>query len=164
MDWTKQIGRYVIVMLLQVLLFDQLQLWGACHPYIYILCLLMMPITLPHNIDMLIGAVAGLVMDIFCNSMGVHTAACIALMFVRPYLLGAIVNDKDRLNEQISLRTLGLEAFVKYTVLLVLLHHLTVFMLAAWSWSHIGFVLLETVVSGLITILFIVGYNAITAK
>lgn len=159
MEWTKQIGRYVGVMLLQVLLFDQLQLWGICHPYIYILCLLMMPITLPHNVDMLIGALVGLVMDVFCNSLGVHTAACILVMFIRPYLIGALVNDKDRLNEQISLRSIGMEAILRYVVIMVIIHHLMVFALAAWSWSHIGFVLLETLVSSLVTILIIIGYN-----
>jgi len=164
MEWTKQFGRYIIVMLLQILLFDQLQLWGACHPYVYIVCLLMMPITLPHSADMIIGAAAGLVMDIFCNSMGVHMASCILLMFVRPYLLGAVVNDKDRLNEQISLRSIGMEAFIKYVVILVLLHHLTVFSLAAWSWSHIGFVLMETVISSIVTVLIIIGYNALLYK
>lgn len=161
MEWTKQIGRYFLVMLLQVLLFDQLQLLGVCHPYIYILCLLMMPITLPHSADMIIGAVVGLIMDIFCNSLGVHTASCIFIMFIRPYLIGAIVNDKDRLNEQITLRTLGMEALLKYTVILVLAHHLIVFLLAAWSWSHIGFVLMETIVSSLITISIIIGYNTL---
>lgn len=164
MDWTKQIGRYIIIMLLQVLLFDQLQLLGICHPYIYVLCLLMMPITLPRSVDMLIGAAVGIIMDIFCNSIGVHMAACILLMFVRPYLLGVIVNDKDRLNEQISLRAIGLEALVKYVVILVLVHHLVVFMLAAWSWSHIGFVLAETAVSGLITGLVVIGYNLLIYK
>ena len=159
MEWTKQIGRYVVVMLLQVLLFDQLQLWGICHPYIYILCLLMMPITLPHNVDMLIGALVGLVMDVFCNSLGVHTAACILVMFIRPYLIGALVNDKDRLNEQISLRSIGMEAILRYVVIMVIIHHLMVFTLAAWSWAHIGFVLLETLVSSLITSLIIIGYN-----
>ncbi|MBR6829565.1 MAG: rod shape-determining protein MreD [Paludibacteraceae bacterium] len=164
MDWIKQIGRYIVVMLLQVLLLDQLQLWGACHPYVYILCLLMMPITLPHSVSMVIGAAVGLVMDIFCNSLGVHTAACILLMFIRPYLIGAIVNDKDRLNEQISLRAIGMEALIKYVVILVLIHHLTVFLLAAWSWAHIGFVLLETLVSSLITISLIIAYNALRYK
>lgn len=164
MDWIKQIGRYIVVMLLQVLLLDQLQLWGACHPYLYILCLLMMPITLPHSVSMVIGAAVGLVMDIFCNSLGVHTAACILLMFIRPYLIGAIVNDKDRLNEQISLRAIGMEALIKYVVILVLIHHLTVFLLAAWSWAHIGFVLLETLVSSLITISLIIAYNALRYK
>ena len=67
MEWTKQFGRYIVVMLLQVLLFNQLQLWGICHPYIYILCLMMMPITLPLSVEMIIGAIAGLIMDVFCN-------------------------------------------------------------------------------------------------
>lgn len=164
MEWTKQIGRYLLIMLLQVLLFDQLQLWGACHPYIYVLCLLMMPITLPHNVDMLIGAFAGFIMDIFCNSLGVHMAACILLMYIRPYLIGVIVNDKDRLNEQISLHSIGMEALLKYTVIMVLIHHLTVFSLAAWSWSHMGFVLLETIVSSTITILLVIGYNVLRYK
>lgn len=159
MDWTKQIGRYVVVMLLQVLLFDQLQLWGVCHPYVYVLCLLMMPITLPHTVEMLIGAGVGLVMDVFCNSLGVHTASCILLMFIRPYLLGAFVNDTDRLNEQISLRSIGMEALIKYVVILVVIHHLMVFILAAWSWSHIWFVLIETLVSSLISCLIVIGYN-----
>ena len=159
MDWTKQLGRYALVMLLQVLLFDQLQLWGACHPYIYMLCLLMMPITLPHSVDMVIGAGAGLIMDIFSNTLGVHMAACTLLMFIRPYLIGVIVNDKDRLNEQISLRAIGMEAFIKYVVILVLIHHITIFSLAAWSWDHFGFVLLETIVSSFITITVIIGYN-----
>ena len=154
-------GRYILIMALQVLLFDQLQLWGACHPYIYILCLLMMPITLPHSVDMLIGAVVGLIMDAFCNSLGVHMAACILLMFVRSFLISNIVNDKDRLNEQISLRTLGMETLIKYVVILVLIHHFTVFLLSAWSWAHFGFVLLETLVSSILTILFILGYNIV---
>ena len=161
MDWTKQIGRYILVMALQVLLFDQLQLLGACHPYIYVLCLLMMPITLPHSVDMILGAAAGIIMDIFCNSLGVHTAACILVMFIRPYLIGAIVSDKDRLNEQINLHTIGMEALVKYIVIMVLIHHLTIFLLAAWSWHHIGFVALETIVSSTVTILIIIGYNAL---
>lgn len=164
MDWTKQFIRYIIVMLLQVLLFDQLQLWGACHPYIYVLCLLMLPITIPHIPSMLIGAAAGVVMDIFCNSLGVHMAACILLMYIRPYLIGFIVNDKDRLNEQISLHAIGMEALLKYTVIMVLIHHLTVFSLAAWSWSHMGFVLLETIVSSTITILLVIGYNVLRYK
>lgn len=164
MEWTKQIGRYLLIMVLQVLLFDQLQLWGACHPYIYVLCLLMMPITLPHNVDMLIGAFAGFIMDIFCNSLGVHMAACILLMYIRPYLIGVIVNDKDRLNEQISLHSIGMEALLKYTVIMVFIHHLTVFSLAAWSWSHMGFVLLETIVSSTITILLVIGYNVLRYK
>ena len=161
MDWSRQFGRYIVVMILQVLLFDQLQLWGVCHPYIYVLCLLMLPITLPHSVDMVIGAIVGLIMDVFCNSLGIHMASCTLLMLIRPDLIGGIVSDKDRLNEQISSRTLGMEGMLKYVIILVLIHHLTVFTLAAWSWHHIGFVLLETIVSSIVTTIVIIGYNAL---
>lgn len=146
-------------MALQILLFDQLQLLGVCHPYIYILFLLMLPITLPHSVDMLIGAAVGIIMDIFCNSLGVHTSACVLVMFIRPYLLGGIVNDKDRLNEQICLRTIGTSAMIKYLVMLIIIHHFTVFMLSAWSWTHIGWVLAETIVSSLVSFIILFGYN-----
>jgi hypothetical protein len=98
-------------------------------------------------------------MDTFCNSLGVHTAACILIMFIRPYLVGVLVNDKDRLNEQLTRRTLGMEAMIKYVVIMVLIHHFTVFMLAAWSWTHFWFVLAETAVSSVLTIAIILGYN-----
>lgn len=159
MNWSKHIIRFIVVMALQVLLFDQLQLLGVCHPYIYILFLLMLPITLPHSVDMLIGAAVGIIMDIFCNSLGVHTSACVLVMFIRPYLLGGIVNDKDRLNEQICLRTIGTSAMIKYLVMLIIIHHFTVFMLSAWSWTHIGWVLAETIVSSLVSFIILFGYN-----
>ena len=88
-------------------------------------------------------------------------ASCTLLMLIRPYLIGGIVSDKDRLNEQISSRTLGMEGMLKYVIILVLIHHLTVFTLAAWSWHHIGFVLLETIVSSIVTTIVIIGYNAL---
>lgn len=164
MDWTswlKQFGRYIGVMLLQVFLFDQLQFFGLCHPYIYVLCLLMMPITLRHSADLCIGAVAGLVMDLFSNSLGIHMAACVLIMFVRRYLLSFLVNEHDRLNEQISLRAIGLIALLEYTVILVLLHHGLIFLLSAWSWHYIGMVILETLISSIVTVSVIIGFNAL---
>lgn len=160
-SWLKQFGRYIVIMLLQVFLFDRLQFFGLCHPYIYVLCLLMMPITLRPSVDLCIGAGIGLMMDIFCNSLGIHMAACVLIMFIRRYLLGFFVNERDRLNEQISLHAIGMVALLEYVVILVFIHHGLIFLLAAWSWRYIGFVLLETLVSSLITISVIIGYNAL---
>ena len=70
MLWLRQIGQWLVAMVLQVLLINQLQLGGVCHPFIYILPLLMMPITLPCWADMLIGLVAGLLMDVIRKYAG----------------------------------------------------------------------------------------------
>ena len=157
MMWTKQTGRFLLLLLLQVLLINNLQFLGVCHPYIYIFSLLVMPITLPRWADMLIGGVVGLILDIFCNSLGVHIAACIMLMYVRPYLIGAYVSDRERLTDEIDVRSIGVVNFVKYTILLVLLHHTMVFFLTAWSVQHFWFTLLEVVVSSVVSIILIIG-------
>ena len=159
MAWIRQIGCFVLLLLLQVLLINNLQFLGVCHPYIYILCLLMMPITLPRWADMLIGAFVGLVVDIFCNSLGVHIAACVLLMYVRPYLIDAYVSDRERLIGDIDTQSIGVPDFIKYIVILVLLHHTMVFCLTAWSFSHFWFTLLEIVVSSAVSIVLIIGYD-----
>lgn len=159
MAWIRQIGHFVLLLLLQVLLINNLQFLGVCHPYIYILCLLMMPITLPRWADMLIGAFVGLVVDIFCNSLGVHIAACVLLMYVRPYLIDAYVSDRERLIGDIDTQSIGVLDFIKYIVILVLLHHTMVFCLTVWSFSHFWFTLLEIVVSSAVGIVLIIGYD-----
>ena len=161
MDWTKQLGRYVIVMLLQVLLFDQLQLWGVCHPYIYILCLLMLPITLPRWADMLIGFAFGLLMDVLGNSVGVHTAACTLLMFIRQPLVNALVQDAERLTGEISWTSISPDAFIKYVAILVGIHQTAVSLLSAWGFHHFGMTLLQIIISSALCFGLIMGYNVI---
>ncbi|MGN0235766.1 MAG: rod shape-determining protein MreD [Paludibacteraceae bacterium] len=164
MLWLRQIGQWLVAMVLQVLLINQLQLGGVCHPFIYILPLLMMPITLPRWADMLIGAAVGLLMDVFCNSLGVHTAACIMLMYARRHLIPLWVNDIDRLTDVIGMQTMGVAPFIKYASILVVAHHLMVFFLTAWTlqlWWH---TLLTILVSSIVSLVLILGCAALINK
>lgn len=160
MDWIKQIMRFILVMLLQLLILNRMQVLGVCHPMLYVMCLMMMPITLPSQIDILIGALVGLLVDIFSNSPGVHMASCVLIMYLRRIFIRHLVLEPERLKGDIDLKTIGTDAYIKYMVVLVLLHHLTVFSLTAWSWSMFGWVLLETMLSALLTSMMILAYNA----
>ena len=134
-------------------------MWGLCQPQIYVLCLLTMPIVLPHWADLLIGFAIGLLMDIFCNSIGVHTAACVLLMYLRQPLIASLVQEHERLTGEISWLTVSPEAYIKYVIILVSLHQFTVSMLTAWSFRHFGFTLLQVLISATISIALILGYN-----
>lgn len=164
MNWIKQLIYLPLLMAIQLLLINNLQFLGVCHPYIYIMWLLMMPITLPVPVDMLIGAAVGLTMDVFCNSIGVHMAACIFLMFLRQGMIRNVYTEYERLNSSINMMVIGPEAFIKYTVVLVLIHHVLVFMLSAWSLHAFWWTLLEIVVSSLISILLILSVNLIDQR
>jgi rod shape-determining protein MreD len=152
---------WLIAILLQIFLFNNLQFHGLCQPQVYILCLLAMPIILPHWADMLIGFAVGLLMDILCNSIGVHTAACVLLMYVRKPLIAAFVQEHERLTGEISWLTVSHDAFIKYIVVLIFIHQVTVSMLTAWSFHHFGMTILQIIISAGLNIGLILGYNII---
>ena len=83
MEWIRQIGRAILVVLLQVLLFNHLQIGGWGFPMVYVLILMNLPVQIPRWAEMLIGVAVGLIFDVWNSSLGVHMAACIAFSFFR---------------------------------------------------------------------------------
>ena len=160
-EWSKYIIRWILIVLLQVLLIDHLQLGGLCHPQIYILCLIMLPITLPRWADMLIAAFVGLVMDIYGNCLGMHMSACIALAYARRLLIERLVSEPERISSEISSGSIGTLAMMQLTAILTVLHHSILLMLSAWSWQHFGYTLAAILVSSIISFLLLIGYDKI---
>ena len=159
MEWIKQIVQALIIVLLQVLLFDHLQIAGWGFPMVYVLILMNLPVQIPRWLEMLIGAVVGLVFDIWSSSLGVNMAACIASSFLRPILLGNVLQDMERVKGEVCSRSIGRIEYAKCLVFLVLIHHLMVFALEAWSWNNWWMVLVQTLISSVLTILIILGYD-----
>ena len=149
--------------MLQVLLINNLRISGLCYPFLYVLCLLVMPLTLPRWVDLIIGALVGLIMDAFCNSAGVHMAACTAIMLIRPYMIERMVVDSERLTDEISISTIGSTTFSIYAAILIAIHHTIVFFLTNWFHS-IFFTLGQIAVSAIITYALVIGYEFIRKK
>lgn len=164
MEWTKQLIRLITLMLIQVLILNQLQFFGICHPYVFILFILMMPTSLPRQIELMVAALVGLMMDLFCNSLGVHMAACVLIAFLRRVMIRNIVMDETRLIGEINNISLGRVVFFKYAMVLILIYHITVVMLNAWSFAHIGLNLLQILLSSFLSGLMIIGYDVLRSK
>lgn len=161
MEWLRQIGRLALLMALQVLLFNRLQIAGLCFPMVYILFLLNLPTRLPRWGEMLIGFAVGLLMDIWFNSLGVHIAACTAIAFLRPLLLSNLVQEMERVNGEVRSLSIGRIEYVKYVVILTLIHHFIVFSLEAWSLQNWWIILLQIICSSIMTLIVILGYDLV---
>ena len=159
MRWSKYIGYLLLVVLLQVLLFDQLHIAGWGFPMVYVVFLMNLPIRIPRWAEMLIGATVGLVFDIVNSSLGVNMAACVAFSFFRPILLHKMVLDLERVKDDVCGQTIGKIEYVKCLTLLTLMHHLMVYFLEAWSLQNGVILLLQTLISSVITILIILIYD-----
>lgn len=152
MLWIENIIRLIIVTLLQLLLVNNLHFLGVVNPCIYILFFLALPAETPRLWQLIIGFAVGLLIDIFCNSLGVHTAACVALCYIRPKLISSLVQEDERLVGTIDAETLGWSAYTKYLIILTLLHHSLVFLLSAFTFHTFWLTLIQIVVSSLMTI------------
>lgn len=159
MEWIRQIGRLVLLLALQVLLFNHLQIAWLGFPMVYVLFLINLPAQLPRWGEMLIGFAVGLLMDVWFNSLGVHIAACVAVGFLRPLLLGNLVQEIERVKDNVCNRSIGRVEYIKCAVILVVIHHFIVFALEAWSLQNWWIVLLQTIVSSMMTLTVILGYD-----
>lgn len=145
---------FVGLVLAQVLLFNNVQIAGVINPFPYIYMLVALP-TKTNRIGLLFtGFFIGLAIDVFSNTWGVHAAATTLAAYLRPYLFTLVATQEDREKTLPRYNTMH-KAYIKYAVLMVLVHHLALFSLEAFSFSLFWLVLLKTIVSSAITLLLI---------
>ena len=154
-----EIGRLLLIFALQVLLFDHLHIgsWGLVM--MYILFLINLPARIPRWAEMIIGFMVGMMMDVWHASVGIHISACVALTFVRPLLLNNTVQDVERIKDNLSSQNIGRAEYIKCAVILTVLHHFIVFSLETWNIQFWWMVLLQTLISSVMTLVIILGYE-----
>lgn len=147
--------QFVLLVLAQVLVFNHVQLFGWMGIYLYVLFIIVLPTTIGHVPLLILGALIGFAVDAFSGMYGLHAAATILTAFARPYVMRIFVSREQMEQTYPSYKTFGM-AFYYYAVVLVLLHHFTLFMLEAFNWHLLPQALLHTVLSALLTMLLIV--------
>ncbi len=157
----ENIIRFFACFVLQVLLLNNLQFWGLCSPAVYILFLIALPVSLPRWAEMLIGFATGLLMDLFCNTFGIHAAACILLSYLRPLLIKAFVADNERLLGTLTMASVGFVTYLRIVATLVVIHHTVLFALEAFSFHNWWITFAQIVISSAVTIGLILGVEAI---
>jgi rod shape-determining protein MreD len=147
---------FVLLMLLQVLLFNNIQFSGYINPYVYIMFILLLPAELPAWILLLLSFATGSVIDFFSGSPGMHSSATVLAAFVRPWVLRVISpRDGYEANSDLSMITYGFRWFFTYTLLIVLVHHTALFYLEVFRFSEFFRTLLRVLLSSLFSITFI---------
>ncbi len=155
----------LILILLQVLVFNQIVLHVgsiALVPYIYILSVLLLPLDTPREVVVLVSFLVGLAVDFLSGSVAVHTAALVLVGFLRAPVLNSIA-PRMGYNQGTYLSYLfyGWGWFLKYVLLIVLIHHFWLFLWEIFSLKAIVLILLKTVLNGLYSTIFIVVLHLI---
>ncbi len=148
---------FILLVLLQVLLLNNIQLSGLINPYIYVWFILTLPVDIPKWITLFIALILGLTIDMFMNTMGMNAAATVFLAFCRPLLLKAMApRDGYEFDTQPTVEKMGLGWFITYAAILVFLHHIFLFFVEAGRFSNFFFTFMKIMASSIVTLLVII--------
>ncbi|HEX2968131.1 MAG TPA: rod shape-determining protein MreD [Bacteroidales bacterium] len=149
-------GIFVLLVLLQVLLFNNIQFSGYINPYIYFLFILLLPVEIPTWLLLLISFATGAVIDVFSGSPGMHSSACVLAGFVRPAVLQVVnVREGYEPGSSLSMHSYGFRWFLIYTTIMVLIHHTALFYIEVFRFADFFRTLLRVILSSFFSIMFI---------
>ncbi len=158
------IFRFILLVLFQVLVLNNIQFLGYINPYLYILFIIALPVRTPRWFSLILAFAIGLTIDIFSNTLGIHAFATVLIAFLRNGLIKIFTSIEEGSNPTPSFYTFGVGAYIKYVVLFVFIHHSILFYLEAFSFAHFWIISAKIILSSLLTILLILGIQSIKSK
>ncbi|NND31923.1 MAG: hypothetical protein HKN76_04975 [Saprospiraceae bacterium] len=160
---TRNILRFILLVLLQGLIFHRINPGGTDFNYIlifiYPLFIMLLPIQIGKALLIFLGFLLGIGVDLFYDSPGLHASAATFTAFIRPFVLGAVQpRGGYKINAVPNQYQFGFNWFVRYSSILLIFHLFWYFIFEAFQFSQIFHVLLKTICSFIASLIFIVIY------
>jgi rod shape-determining protein MreD len=156
----KHLGHFIILVIIQVMILNNIRFGGYINPYVYVLFVLLLPLDVAGWVLLLSSFAMGLTIDLFSDTQGMHAAATVLLAFARPGIIRMISGRSDLDSGTIPMiSTMGTQWVVFYSLSLVFVHHSFLFFLEIFRFSEffitLGRVLLST---GITSIMVLLGF------
>jgi hypothetical protein len=147
---------FLVLVLVQVLLLNNIQLSGYLNPYIYILFILSLPNDTPGWALLVLAFVLGFSVDIFSHTVGMHSSATVFMAFLRPAVLRSLEPRGGYEPEtRPSIKDYGLGWYFRYAAILVFTHHLFLFYVEVFKFTDFFQTFTRVVLSSLFSLVLI---------
>lgn len=146
---------FTVLVLVQVLLFNQVHFGGFLNPYVYVLFILLLPISMPQYQVLLFSFLMGITIDWFSNTLGLHAAASVFMGLLRFPVIKLISQKESDQSNYPGLKQTGIRWFLLYVSILVVIHHFILFNVEVFSFENFHRTLLRIVASSVFTVIFL---------
>lgn len=161
----RNIGRFVLLMLFQLLVLNNVYLGGYILPMLYVLFILMLPTNLKRIPLLLIAFGTGLTVDLMSNVLGFHALSCTVVAMMRIWFANRILTRGEPVVISTpSVRSITPQYFVSYLMLMYAIYYLVYFICELFGSRGFGDMLLATLLSSLVSTLLAVLYQLIFIK
>lgn len=148
------------LILAHTLVFNHIHLMGYATPMPYVYALIILPHGTARWIYVVLGFCIGIVIDILSNTVGAAAAALTLVGLVTPLLLRTFAPD-DKLEEEFapSIKTMQWGGFLKFAVVVTLIHTLVFFLLETFSLFDAQEILIKVGSSTALTVIFMMTFE-----
>jgi hypothetical protein len=148
---------FVAYLLMQVVVLKNAVFFHTAFCFLYIGYLLRLPVETNHMALMVIAFTMGLLVDMFYDSLGLHTLACVLIMYLRPYWLSLLTPQGGYDSGALpGIRQFSLQWFLVYATPLVVIHHSVLFFTEAGGFDYFWITISKVGASTVYTLLLLV--------
>ena len=148
--------QFILLILIQVFVLNNINLFGYLNPYLYILFLIIYHFNNNQSETIFLGFLLGFSLDLISQSSGAHTIACLTIGFLRPYF--AIFSFRLKLSELpqnlISKEARSLNK-IGFLFLMIFVHHFILFFIIFLDIKSIFLILKNTFFTTVFSIIVI---------
>ncbi|NQY05527.1 MAG: rod shape-determining protein MreD [Flavobacteriaceae bacterium] len=156
--------QFIVVVLIQVLILNQIDFTSYnLDPYLYIIFILLFPVQVNRSLFIFLCFLLGLTIDMFSNSGGIHATSCLIIGFIRPVILKFSFGTSYEFH-QLKITQSELGSRITYFTILIVIHHLLLFIQDYFSFTYIIRILLQTLYSSIFTLFLIVISSILLRK
>ena len=145
------IFRFITLLALQVIIFNNINLFGFISPFPYLLFIILYPVNGNKSGLLAASFLLGIMIDIFSNSGGIHATACLILAYFRPSIFKFAFGVSYEY-QTIKLNDVLTPERFSFILVSVFVHHLILFILEAFQLSIIWDILIRTLLSTALTL------------
>jgi hypothetical protein len=157
--------RFVLFVMLQALVFNQIEIGFGIHIMVHPLFIMLLPFETGVFTLMILGFALGLIIDVFSNTYGLHASSLLLMAYVRPIIFKFYGPREgyDPLKEP-SVFDMGSRWFLFVFGYLILIHHFWYFLVEIFRFDQFLLILQKTIFSVIISYLLCIVLQTFLVK
>ena len=144
------ISFYIIILLLQLLVFNQFNLFGFVTPFVYLIIFIHYRTSYDKTVLLLLGFLIGFIMDLSMQTYGCHTLATITICYLRERI------EKNSFGVNANLPSAMIKGTkminrLTFFMLIILIHSLIYYSLVFFNLELIGRIFYYSLINSIVT-------------
>jgi rod shape-determining protein MreD len=159
----KTILSFISLVLFQVIVCSNINFLGDLNPYVYVVFILLYPVTKNRLLFIFLSFLLGFSVDLFLDSGGMHAAASVAIAYIRPLFLkfsfGAAYDYHT-----IKFSNTDFSRRLVYFIFLIVIHHIILFSLVLFDENKITLIIEQALYSSIFTLILCLLLTSLLSK